>query len=327
MFNGTRRNAARTLLIVFLTHLVITLPARAQTQAEAYRIGAGDVLQLNVLERPQLDRELTVQPDGTAFVPQVGEVTIAGLTVAEAEALVRQKLRLFNPAIDEVTLQVSQYNALRIYVLGGVVNPGAHTFTSTPSIWDAIRAAGGPAENANLTAVRLVSRQGDRSQVRTVNVSGLLTGGDVPEIELQSGDTIIVPVAAEGATAPTVIAADGVQIIGAIATPTVVPIDAPTRLLSCLLMAGSTLETAQIDKVWWVHAEAGERYTSRRVDLAQFFERGSLAGNPLVYPGDAIRVEYRRPSWAREYLPLILATVSTAVTFFLAYDTLRNNNR
>ena len=62
-------------------------------EATEYRLGTGDVLSLNVLASPELDGELTVQPDSTVFIPLVGELAIGGLTVAEAEQIMRVALK------------------------------------------------------------------------------------------------------------------------------------------------------------------------------------------------------------------------------------------
>jgi protein involved in polysaccharide export with SLBB domain len=313
--------AARVMLAVLLVQQVSVCTAQTdEVRIADYRIGTGDVLRLNVLDRSELDRELTVQTDGTAFLPQVGEVIISGLTVAEAEMLIRQRLRLFDPGIADVTLQIVQYNALRVYVLGAVSNPGAHTFTTMPTIWDAIRAAGGPRENASLSAVRVISQRDGRPRTQSVNLAGIYTGGEIPEIILNSGDTVIVPSIGEGATPAAAAAPDGVQIIGAVSLPSVVPIEGPTRLLTCLMMAGAPVQLAELDKVWWVHQTSSENFTSRRIELSLYFETGDLAGNPLIHPGDSIHLEYQRPGWFQTFWPLFLGTVATTATVLLAYD-------
>ncbi len=286
---------------------------------EDYRLGVGDVLQLNVLQQPDLDRELTVQPDGTAFIPLVGETSLAGLTVAEAEQVIRNRLELFNPNIDAVTLSIVQYNALRIFVLGAVANPGPYTFTTSPSLWDAMRAAGGPTESANLNAVRLVRQQETGVMTQTVNLSSLLSGGtEFPAINLRGGDTLIIPNSLEAAA--MIAPSDGVQIFGAVAQPSVVPLLGPTRLLTCLMMAGAPLNNAELNKIFWVHNAPDEgRYRSTLVNLDIFIEEGKLAGNPLVYPGDTLSVPAHEPGWVSRNLPLILTTLATFGTVYLIY--------
>ncbi len=300
-------------------------PAQPVADAEEYRLGFGDVLQLNVLQAADLDRELTIQQDGTAFIPLVGEISLAGLTIIEAEQEIQRHLELFNPNIDAVTLSMVEFNALRIYILGAVASPGPYTFTRAPSLWDAMRTAGGPLESANLNSVRLVRQQTTGVMSQTVNLSSLMTGGtEIPSVQLLGGDTLIVPTRSESVAqiAPT----EGVQIFGAVATPTTVPLATPTRLLTCLMMAGSPLENAKLDKIWLVHRSGEEQFNSTLVNLKEFVEKGRLSGNPLVYPGDTINVTVNTPGWLRRTLPLFLTTLATTGTIYLIYDRIQENN-
>ena len=215
-----------TLLVAALT-APGALAQDGGVEATEYRLGTGDVLSLNVLASPELDGELTVQPDSTVFIPLVGELAIGGLTVAEAERLIQQRLRLYDPDVNTVALTVTEYNALQVYVLGAVSNPGPHNFTAPPTLWDVLRAVGGPAPGANLALARIVSSEDGRPVTRAVNLSGWMTGGDIPDITLRSGDTLIIPAAADGAA----VGADpltGVQIFGGVATPTTIAITTPT---------------------------------------------------------------------------------------------------
>jgi polysaccharide export outer membrane protein len=295
-----------------------SLVSPAQPPA-AYRLGSGDVVQLNVLQQPTLDRSLTVRPDGTAVVPLVGEVSMAGLTLREAEQLVLQKLRLFNREISDVSLTVMQYNALRVYILGAVANPGSYTFETAPTLWDVLRAAGGPAPDANLVQVRVVAEGTGATMSEVHDVSGIITGsGPSSPVALNAGDTVIVPGRAMTQVAP----ARGVQVFGGVATPGTYLINEPTRLMTVLMLAGAPIETGNLKKVWWVHADQQGRYSSQSVDLVDFLQRGDLAGNPRVYPGDTVHVPQHSPGFFRSFFPILLGTISTAAAVSIALSRL-----
>ncbi len=315
----------RTVCLLAVLFVAAATAAPAQTTAipaqppAAYRLGSGDVVQLNVLQQPTLDRSLTVRPDGTAVAPLVGEVTVAGLTLREAEQLVLEKLRLFNREISDVSLTVMQYNALRVYVLGAVANPGSYTFETVPSLWDALRAAGGPAPDANLTQVRVVAEGTGETTAAVHDISGILTGsGPSAPVTLRAGDTVIVPGNAAAQVAP----AQGVQVFGGVAAPGTYLINEPTRLMSVLMLAGAPVETGNLEQVWWIHADRQGRHTSQPVDLGSFLQRGDLAGNPLVHPGDTVQVPQRSPGFFRTIYPIILGTISTAAAVSIAVNRL-----
>src|SRR5690242_6978752 len=72
-----------------------------------YRIGAGDVLQINVWKEPDASvPSAIVRPDGHIAMPLVKEVAVAGLTPAEVEHVIMGALKRYIPEAD-VTVVVS----------------------------------------------------------------------------------------------------------------------------------------------------------------------------------------------------------------------------
>jgi hypothetical protein len=98
-----------------------------------------------------------------------------------------------------------------------------------------------------------------------------------------------------------------------------VPITEGTPMMDVLMLAGAPTVEAEKTKVYWVHND-GVRNKAEVVNLELFLLEGDDLGNPLVYPGDTISVEYAQPSWVRENLPLILGTLTALATLYLAYD-------
>ncbi len=289
--------------------------APAQDAAD-YRLGIGDQVQLSVLQQADLDRALVVRPDGSIIVPLVGAVPVLGLTIRDAEESVRQKLRLFNREISDVSLTVTQYNALRIAVLGAVTRAGEFTFQTPPGLWEAVRAAGGALATANLAAVRVVRMEGGQVRSRVYDISAIMTGeGSADPVVLQPGDSVVVPTREETAAAPT---ASAVQIIGGVVRPGSLPLSEPLPLVSVLLLAGGPVESGDLSRVWWVHGEGGGRNRSTRVDMNAFFEQGREVGNPLVHPGDTVRVPYSGQGFFRSVWPVLLSTATVATAVLLA---------
>lgn len=320
--NRQRRQASALMLVLTLMISFVPMgygqePERA---AEVYQVGPGDVLRLNVPQQPVLDRELTVSASGAVYLPQVGEVILLGLRLNEARELLTQRLRLYNPTISEVVLTVMEYSALRIFVIGAVASPGSYSFDQPPTLWEALRTAGGPAQNASLASSRIITIVDGRPVARTVNLTGYLTGESFPVEVLQGGDTLVVPTVADGVVG--VPAASGVQVFGGVRTPTTVPIETPTEMLTVLMLAGSPLEGAEMHKVNWVHRRAGGDGpdVATLVDMRLFLRHGRPEGNPLVYPGDVLYLPTYREGWFRRNIPLVLTTLTSVATLFLAYD-------
>jgi len=305
------------ILMVVLTGLC----QQAAAQTGPYHLGAGDVVQLNVLQQPSLDRELQIRPDGTAVVPVIGEIELAGLTTREAEELLTSKLRLFNRDIQDVSLTVVQYNALRVYVLGAVGNPGSYTFDAPPTLWDVVREAGGINPDANASAIRVVAVRGGQTVNTIHDMTPFLTGaGAAPSIELLTGDTVIVPTDMEVTASPLT----GVQVFGGVGAAGTYAVTEPTRLMSVLMLAGAPLADGDLEKVWWVHKHDNGTYTSNLIDLDLFLEMGDLAGNPMIHPGDTVHLQRQEPGFWRTTYPIILGTISTAAAIIFTIDRIQN---
>lgn len=311
---------------LLLLILALLMPVQSLAQAagagSAYRIVNGDQVQLSVPGRPDLTLNLSVDGNGRVPIPQVGDVALVGLTVAEAELVLRQRLRLFDPSVDSVQLTLaSQGTGVRIYVIGAVGNTGEYNFNATPTLWDVLRAAGGPDDTANLNLSRVVRESASGTQVTELDLSGIMTGGTVPAFELRNGDTLVIPAAVEGVS--SVASNLGVQVFGGVEVPTVVPIKEPTPLLDVIMQAGSPNADSRLNDIWWVH-RSGDELTSRHVNLESFIQDANPLGNPLVYPGDAVHVKFNRDNWAQRNLPLILSAITAMTTLWLAYDRTQN---
>jgi len=282
-----------------------------------YHLGVGDVLQLSVWQQPTLDRELTVRDDGTVVVPLVGEVKAAGLTVPELEDLLAKRLRSFNRDITEVSVTVSKYQSLQIYVMGAVAKPGVHSFKETPTAWDAIRTAGGPTATANLRRVRVLHNDEKSTVTTLVNVAEVIHGegtGDLPD--LSPGDTVIVP---DDAMLNAADRETGVQVFGQVVKAGFYSVEGPTPVLTVILLAGGFNGEGDPHKVRLVHDSGRGSLQGRTVDTTLFLENGQISGNPLVYSGDTVFVE-KKPSSGGVWriLPGIVASVTGVVALLIS---------
>ena len=60
------------------------------------------------------------------------------------------------------------------------------------------------------------------------------------------------------------------------------------------------------------------------MDVARFLERGDLDGNPLVHPGDTLRVPQHSGGFFRTVYPIILGTLTSAAAVMLAVQRIGN---
>jgi polysaccharide export outer membrane protein len=166
----------------------------AATPAPEYRLGAGDVLEVIVFGNEDLSRTTTVETSGAISLPLLGEVPVAGLTVAEAKQKLTSLLArdfLVNPQVD---LKVKEYQSQFITVLGEVNSPGrkglrgrtrlidllvdAGGFTPRASGEVAITRAEGTFEGGSRT-MRLRFGSASPSAIDQVNLELVLRNGDI----------------------------------------------------------------------------------------------------------------------------------------------------
>jgi protein involved in polysaccharide export with SLBB domain len=156
-----------------------------------YILGPGDDVIIYLWGRAENEYTLTVDREGKIFIPKVGAVVAWGKTVEEFERDARLKLQAIYTEVNMI-VSLGRIRAIRIYLTGEVVRPGAYTVSSLTSLFNALYLAGGPTENGSMRSIKLM-RSGEA--VATVDLYRFLLQGDnSSDVRLQSGDAIFVPV-------------------------------------------------------------------------------------------------------------------------------------
>lgn len=165
------------------------------TQAAEYRLGAGDQVKITVYNNPDLTTEAELSESGTINFPLVGEVKIGGLSKADAERAISQRLDTggFIPRA-QVNFLVTQYRSQQVSVLGEVNKPGKYPISQSSSLTDLLAAAGGVTSKGS-SVVTITKRDPNGKTVRQeVDISGLFAPGDVTRnVQVEGNDIIYVP--------------------------------------------------------------------------------------------------------------------------------------
>ncbi len=162
-----------------------------------YEINPGDMLQISVWKEPDTLREVVVLPDGAITYPLAGTVKVAGLTPAQVEQTLGQRLARFyvNRESPYVTVVVQSTGGNRIYVIGEVRSPGMFVITQPVDVIQALSMAGGLTEFANKSAIRVLRRLPSGQQTTLAfDYAAVQRGRDLSSnIRLMTGDTVLVP--------------------------------------------------------------------------------------------------------------------------------------
>jgi polysaccharide biosynthesis/export protein len=165
-----------------------------RSPAAEYVIGPSDVLAVTVWKEPDISRTLPVRPDGKISLPLVGELQASGLTASKLQDVITQKLKDYieNPQVNVV---VQEVRSRSFNIVGKVLKPGSFDLTKPTAVLDAIALAGGFQDFAKVSKIYVLRRMPDGSQqMLPFNYKLVIKGKRLDEnIELQSGDTVVVP--------------------------------------------------------------------------------------------------------------------------------------
>ena len=160
----------------------------------AYRIYPGDVLDVVAPSAVELNRTVTVRPDGRISLPLIPPVLAADCSVLQLEARLSQAYssQLVRP---EVQVDVRTVTPLRIFVGGEVAKPGVYDMPGDINALQAVIMAGGFTTLAGGGKVVIVRRgRGGRAMMRTADLHRAIF--DAPEadaVPLRRFDIVYVP--------------------------------------------------------------------------------------------------------------------------------------
>ena len=166
----------------------------ANVAAAQYRLALGDTIRITVFQSPDLSLETRITEAGVISYPLLGSVTLAGLTVAEAEQRIASGLRAGNFVNQpQVSINVVTARGNQVSVLGQVGRPGRYPLeTGEVRLTDILATAGGAGQGGSDIVVVVGTRNGQqyRVEVDLPTVFGPNRRG--ADILLQNGDVIWV---------------------------------------------------------------------------------------------------------------------------------------
>jgi len=295
---------------------VATSPAESQTaRAAAPRIASADLIKVDIVGRRDLSGQFTVDSQGAILMPVLGLVRASGRTTEELATDLSRRVSLIQREIPIITVTIVESGMRRFYVLGSVIMPGAYPAGGVVTVWNAIGKAGGPTDDANLSAVEIIS--GDSRTYRAptvVDVNAAIRAGLLDSLpSIRPGDTVRVP-SRSGATTG---GGEVIYIMGAVAAQGAVPYE-PNLDLARLLSRTNPSADANLGAIEIVRTFDG-RLMSLKVDMKKnYFEKADAVGNPTLQPGDTVFLQRMKPGRGFLGYMAILGTVlglATTITY------------
>jgi len=261
-------------------------------------IGPGDDLEITVYGAPDLSGHMRVSASGNISIPLIGYIHLAGLSSSEAEAAIEAQLREKSVVNDpQVTVYVKEYGSSGISVAGEVAKPGSYSPLGPHRLFDVLQAAGGPTEKAANKVI--ISHRGQK-EITTVFLSKNPAEMAAANIELQPGDTVVVP------------RAGIVYVLGEVTRPGgyVLNSSGGVTVLQVVAVAGGTTHVASAGKTRLLR-KTENGFEEQRIDLKKLL-RGQIRDvavrdeDILFVPSSAIKTALNASS-------LVAVAASTAI--------------
>ena len=106
----------------------LPIEQRSQVTYDAYILGPGDGLQIELLDLPELSGTFSIGPDGTLYLPRLRALYVEGLTIEELRYFLTEQFSTYvrDP---QVYVRPVRYRPIRIYIGGEVRRPGYYTLS------------------------------------------------------------------------------------------------------------------------------------------------------------------------------------------------------
>jgi len=221
-------------------------PGVIASPEEDYKVGPGDVIEIQVEDAPELSRVFRVTSTGTIVMPFLGRLSADQKTTEELRKTIEDGLRGEYLVDPKVSITVREYNSRSFFIQGAVRDPGVYQIEGHASLLELITVAGGLGDkHGTLAYILRKQKQAQEApaekagepdpqyELITVNISGLLKGRFDQNISIKPGDIVNIP------------PADVFFVAGEVREPGSFPLKEGTTLRQAISLAqGTTFKAA-----------------------------------------------------------------------------------
>lgn len=239
-------------IIVLL--VLFVLPVQAQD--DRYRIGAGDVLDIRIYNRPQLSREaVRVEGSGMIRMPLIEtEIQAACLTEGELAKEISTRYAKYYKNL-QVDVFIKGYHSRQVAIIGAVNDQSRFELQRRVRLLELLTYAKGPSSRAGQTINIVHSTQSSpckkdddadaSAAFSSYKLSDVLQGDPKSNPYLEAGDIVTLP------------EADQVYVVGNVFSPITIALKESITLTRAIAMAGGLKQDTRKDKIRVLRQEPG----------------------------------------------------------------------
>lgn len=177
---------------ILIFWLFFLLAHAVDSSGADYILGPGDVIRVTVYDNEDLKTEARISDEGFVIMPLLGQVKLAGMTVAQASDHIITLLAdgyIINP---QVNIFIQEFRSKKAIILGRINKPGLIEMSGPITLLELISQAGGLADDFG-EKVTIKRVENGKDHVIQVDLKSLIEGGDLKQnIDIRDGDTIYV---------------------------------------------------------------------------------------------------------------------------------------
>jgi polysaccharide export outer membrane protein len=290
-------------------------PEDLKPMKQAFQIGAGDLLEIEIVEVPFTKAVTSVMPDGMLYYDAADGIYAVGKTVEQLEDQLASELKKTGRyTFPIVNINLKKIESRTYTILGQIKKPGVYGMTRPTTILEAISSAGGTytsflgGKTIDLADLKRSILVRDK-KIIPVDFEALIQEGDLKnnDVYLKAGDYIYLPAAGT----------QKVYVLGAVKFPTAVGYSSRLNFASALASANGPAANAYLAGALLIRGSASNPLVAK-VNLRQVMQGKSL--NFDLEPGDILWVPKAPWQKLKEYA---LVAADTAITTVAVRETAR----
>lgn len=249
-------------------------PIAGPIDPKIYRVGPGDLIQIQVSGRVSRNWLLAVGPEGYLLIPGTGSTRVTGRTLAEARTDITKIMESRFRGVD-VEVRLGRPRTFQISLTGQVKSPGGALAIGSSRVSDVLT-EGTLLENASRRRITVDHADGTR-EIADLDVFTRI-GDPTLNPYLRDGDVITVPVAT-----------DFIYAMGAFARPQRFELGPRDSLITLFHLAGDPIPAADVNRALLLRWKDPLTPESLWVHLDDVYSRRM---NPALQEGDRIYLYY-----------------------------------
>lgn len=229
--------------------LALAIGVLATLQASAPEIGSGDVVRIVVAGQQNLTGDFEVDPEGTISYPILGKVKVAGFATTALEKKLVTLLSEGYLKKPDVSVTVKEFRSRRVFVTGELGKPGPYPLKGDRTLLTLMSDIGSLQGDIGHEVIIVRPPQSDSGDVPSetqaigslpnevpgalvirLNLKELLSGNPAKNVELEPGDTVYFPKAAN------------VYVMGNVSRPGAIRFQEGMTVFQALTLAGGVTE-------------------------------------------------------------------------------------